>query len=223
MSHDINNMNQVAIGFIELALEHIDLEGSLSRGDKHLLEKPIDALRNSARLIDNVKKLQRIRKGGLRMMPVDIGQALDDAISELSRNNGREISIRRASAKGYYVTANELLKDVFSNVIGNSIRHSRADQPLHIDITVDKQTIDSTDHYVVSIEDNGPGICDSRKEAIFDRFELYKNHTLSSGFGLSLVKALADAYHGKAWIEDRIAGDHTKGCRFVIALPVLKK
>lgn len=221
MSHDINNLNQVAIGFIELALDHIDLEGSLSRSDKHLLEKPIEALRNSAKLIDNVKKLQRIRKGALITLPVDIGQALDDAVSEFSGNSGREISIRHASIKGYYVKANELLKDIFSNIIGNSIRHSSADMPLYIDINVTKQVMDGLDHYVVSIEDNGPGICDSRKEAIFDRFELYKNHTLSSGFGLSLVKALVDAYQGKVWIEDRMAGDHTKGCRFVLALPVL--
>ena len=219
MSHDINNMNQVAIGFIELALDHLDLDGSLGDQDRNLLEKPIDALKNSAKLIDNVKKLQRIRKDSLKSIPMDAGQALDDAVDEFSYKNNREIRISYTPLKGCNVMANDLLKDVYSNIIGNCIRHSSPDQPLSICIGAERKRIDGIEYYVVSIEDNGPGICDERKESVFDRIDLYKNNKLSSGLGLGLVKALLEFYRGKVWIEDRIPGDYRQGCRFVVAIP----
>ena len=222
MSHDINNMNQVAIGFIELALDRLELDGSLCNNDRNLLEKPIDALKNSAKLIDNVKKLQRIRKDSLRSVPMDAGQALDDAVDEFSYKNNREIRISYTPLKGCHVMANELLKDVYSNIIGNSIRHSSPDQPLFICIGAERKRIDGIEYYVVSIEDNGPGICDERKESVFDRIDLYKNNKLSSGLGLGLVKALLEFYGGKVWIEDRIPGDYRQGCRFVVAIPAIE-
>jgi signal transduction histidine kinase len=221
MSHDINNMNQVAIGFIELALDHLELDGSLREHDRNLLEKPIDALKNSAKLIDNVKKLQRIRKGSLTLIPMDAGQALDDAVGEFSNQHNREIRITYTSLKGCHVTANELLKDVYSNIIGNSVRHSSPDKPLFICIRVERKPIDGIEYFIVSLEDNGPGICDGRKETVFDRIDLYKNNRLSSGLGLGLVKALLELYRGKVWIEDRIPGDHEQGCRFLVAIPTI--
>ena len=71
MGHDINNMNQVAMGFLELALEKLGTEGKLEQGDKILLEKPMETMKNSARLIDNVKKLQRLRAGLLEPYVLD--------------------------------------------------------------------------------------------------------------------------------------------------------
>jgi signal transduction histidine kinase len=220
MSHDINNMNQVAIGFIELALDHLELDGSLRDQDRNLLEKPIDALKNSAKLIDNVKKLQRIRKGSLTTAPVDAGKALDDAVEEFSSTKNRDIHISYTPLNGANVTANELLKDVYSNILGNSVRHSSPDKPLFICIGANRKMLDGKEYFVVSIDDNGPGICDERKVSVFDRFDLYKNNQLSSGLGLGLVKELVDLFGGRAWIEDRIPGDHTQGCRCIVALPM---
>ncbi len=222
MSHDINNMNQVAVGFIELALDNLELNGSLGNNDRNLLEKPIDALKNSAKLIDNVKKLQRIRKGSLTSGPMDAGQALDDAVGEFSYKNNREIRISYTPLKGCQVMANDLLKDVYSNIIGNSVRHSSPDQPLFICISTERKRIEGIEYYTVSIEDNGPGICDERKESVFERIDLYKNNKLSSGLGLGLVKALLDFYHGKIWIEDRIPGDYRQGCKFIVAIPAIE-
>jgi signal transduction histidine kinase len=37
--------------------------------------------------------------------------------------------------------------------------------------------------------------------------------------GLYMVKSLAESYDGRVWVEDRIAGDHARGARFVVMLP----
>ncbi len=71
----------------------------------------------------------------------------------------------------------------------------------------------------VDIADDGPGIPDERKEAIFDRSLMGLTKPVSRGLGLYLVKRLVENYGGEGWVEDRIPGDHTEGARFVVLLP----
>ena len=61
MGHDINNMNQIGMGYLELALDML----SLDENGRSLLSKPMSAFENSTRLIDNVRKLQRVKSGEL--------------------------------------------------------------------------------------------------------------------------------------------------------------
>ena len=75
---------------------------------------------------------------------------------------------------------------------------------------------------MVSVEDNGPGIPDERKEELLERAckDLVKRHGRS--MGLCLVKTLVDDFHGKIWIEDRVNGDYMKGAKFVVMLPAVE-
>ncbi|HXZ23420.1 MAG TPA: ATP-binding protein, partial [Methanomassiliicoccales archaeon] len=41
-----------------------------------------------------------------------------------------------------------------------------------------------------------------------------------TGLGLAIVRALVERYRGRVWIEDRVAGDYSKGARFVVELPL---
>ncbi len=56
MGHDINNMHQIALGYLELAR---DLHPEAGEGE--FLDKPIEVLQRSARLIRNVRKLQKLQ------------------------------------------------------------------------------------------------------------------------------------------------------------------
>jgi signal transduction histidine kinase len=215
MSHDISNMNQVAMGFLELAIEKLSAEGRLEKSDMALLVKPMDTIKNSAKLIDNVKKLQRLRAGMLEPMLIDLGQVLSEIKDDTEGRNDRRISIHYAPVSGFYVHANELLKDIFSNIVNNSIKHSRPNKPVSIMISLTT----SENGYRVSIEDNGPGISDGRKNEIFDRLSSGKMKALRTGLGLGLVKTLVESYHGRIWVEDRVAGDYRQGCRFIVELP----
>ncbi len=215
MGHDINNMNQVAMGFLELALEKLDAEGRLETGDRTLLEKPMETIRNSAKLIDNVKKLQRLRNGALEPKVMDLGQVLSGVMAEAVYDRNRRIVINYTPTPGQLVSANELLKDVFSNILDNSIKHSGGKEPLTIDIRV----ASTGRGHEVSVEDDGPGIPDARKGEIFDRLSQGRMRALRTGLGLGLVKTLVESFGGHIRVEDRIKGDHSRGCRFVVLLP----
>jgi signal transduction histidine kinase len=219
MGHDINNMNQIAIGFLELALQILGKEKALTEKHRFLLEKPVDTLYNSAGLIRNVKKLKDAQAGGLAIKIIDLDDVLTQVRDEFQRVPGREITISYRSESGRFVKANELLRDVFSNIVGNAVKHSPPERALAIGIDVLKVREQGIDYYVVSVEDNGPGIPDPRKIELFSRLTRNGRKYLKSGLGLGLVKTLVDDFGGRVWVEDRVPGDCGQGSKFSVMMP----
>ncbi len=219
MGHDINNMNQIAIGFLELALQTLDAEKALTEKHRFLLEKPMDTLYNSARLIKNVKKLKDAQSGGLAVKAVDLDSVLSSVSAEFRGVPGRDITIRYQPASGRFVRANELLRDIFANIVGNAVKHSPPEAPLVVDIDVLKVREQGVDFYVVTVEDNGPGISDAQKVELFSRLARDSGRHLKSGLGLGLVKTLVDDFGGRVWVEDRVPGDWRQGSKFSVMIP----
>jgi len=216
MGHDINNLNQIGLGFLEMALEAPGLDDR----SRSLLSRPLAALENSSRLIDNVRKLQKARSGELHRMEIDIGRVLSDVQANYSHIPCMDVTINYTYISGCMVMANELLYDVFSNLVGNAIKHSTR-KPV-ISIGLEKALEGGKLHYKIIVEDNGPGISDKLKPRIFDRHLRGSTKAKGSGIGLYLVKTLVESYGGWAVVEDRIPGDRSEGSRFVVMLPAQK-
>jgi PAS domain S-box-containing protein len=215
MGHDINNMNQTGIGYLELALDKL----KLSDEDRIYLQKPLEALYNSSRLIDTVRKLQMVTEGDIKHEKVDMCQVLQEVIAHYANVPGRDVKVNYKPGHGCYVLANELLRDVFSNIIGNAVKHTTG--PVTIDVEVNDVFEDNVALYRVDISDNGQGIPDELKKKLFGRSQRGATKTTGRGLGLYLVKMLVDDFQGKVWVEDRVPGDYAKGSRFVIVLPAL--
>ena len=215
MGHDINNINQICIGYIELASESPDA-GPQAR---EMMSTSLKALNRSVKLIENVKKLRRMKECTLQHRVIDVGKLLDDVLPGYLRVPDRDITINYAPDGDCRVMANDLLEDVFSNIVGNAIKHSC--DPVTINIRLDRIGEGSDSKCRISIEDNGPGIPDSIKEKLFMRFQNVGVSPDGSGLGLYLVKALVEDFKGTIRVEDRVPGDHSRGSRFVIELPAL--
>jgi PAS domain S-box-containing protein len=214
MGHDINNLNQIAMGYLELAMEHLEPD----QKSMEYLSKPIEALGKSSKLIEKVKKLQLMRSGQLEPISVDVRAVIEEVIKIYSDIPGRDITINYAPSPAI-VKADELLIEIFSNLVLNAIKHSPCDKPLIIDIGTSRISRAQKDYYKITVDDNGPGIPDEKKVSIFGRFSKGSNRIKGSGLGLYLVKSLADSYGGEVWAENRVFFDHTRGSRFVVLLP----
>jgi PAS domain S-box-containing protein len=217
MSHDINNMDMVAMGKIEMALQLIHEH----RDVVELLDGAQDMLRGSSQLIENVRKIQRAEQGRLETGMVDLCDVLEDVKKKYSAMPGMDIAIdiRYEESNGCLVLANRLIEDVFSNLVGNSIKHADPGKPVLIDIRLTIISSGGNRFYQVTIEDNGPGIPDDMKGQLFSRLGKGKTKTSGRGLGLYLVRKLVDDFGGKVWAEDRVRGDFRQGSRFVVQLP----
>ena len=59
MGHDIKNMDQVALGYLELAKERLDSQGKLEKHDETLISNSKNAVENSTKLINNIMMLRK--------------------------------------------------------------------------------------------------------------------------------------------------------------------
>jgi len=217
MSHDINNMNHAAMGFLELGLESKTLDDA-----KALMAKPLEIMKNSSRLIDNVRKIQISREKAPKLHTVDFCGILQNLKEQYSHVPGRNVEINFMSLAGCFVKADDLIRDVFSNLLDNAVKHSEGVNPLIINLSVDAVKDGGKKYYRAVVEDNGPGIPDGLKARLFTRLQSGKTKATGRGLGLYLVKTLVQKYRGKIWVEDRVPGDHTKGAKFVVMLPAIE-
>jgi K+-sensing histidine kinase KdpD len=179
------------------------------------LDKLAETLQNSSTLIGNVRKLRDLYLGRYKPETIDPGLLLADVRQEYKIVPGRDVTIRMTAAKGSTVSANALLEDVFTNLVGNAIRNSTG--PVAVQMALDKALVAEKAYYRITIEDDGPGIPDWKKWQIFER--LKQGQTSGKGFGLYLMKTLVDHFHGLVWVEDRVPGNAANGSRFVVLLP----
>jgi len=106
-----------------------------------------------------------------------------------------------------------LLNQLFTNIIGNAIKYRDTKRQLHIEISSEVKQ-----HKVIySVKDNGIGIAPRHLEKIWNVFYRVDSSSAKSGegIGLSLVKIIAEKHYGKAWAKS----EEGKGSAFAIELP----
>jgi two-component system sensor histidine kinase KdpD len=94
------------------------------------------------------------------------------------------------------------------NLVENAAKYSPAGTPILI--AARKAAGDVR----FSIEDEGPGILESDRESVFERFYRGDKSGGGLGMGLAIVRGIIEAHGGKIWVESG-----RKGARFVFDLP----
>lgn len=105
-----------------------------------------------------------------------------------------------------------LLNQLFSNLLANALNYRDANRTLVIDITATSQY----NKIIYSIKDNGIGIAKRHKDKVWDVF-FRVNPAISEtseGLGLSIVKRIIDKHKGKVWVES----EEGKGSIFYVEL-----
>jgi signal transduction histidine kinase len=120
-----------------------------------------------------------------------------------------QISVK-GSLPAVLIRANQMLDSVFRNLLSNAVQHNDKDVP---EISVSATTNDQ--RAVVRIADNGPGVPDDQKKAVFGKGEKGLDSS-GTGLGLYLVQHLVTHYGGEVWIED----NDPEGAVFVVELPL---
>jgi len=216
LSHDVNNLNLAIRGNLELYRARA---GASLQGGAYLdnAERMLNEVSN---LVEVIHKLQILEKGKADHHLVALGQLLEEAVTFGRQTPGRNVVIDTDIMAGLVVEANELLRDVFSNLIHNAIKYTP--DPVHVAVRAERTLFNGRDTCRVVVEDNGCGIPDDMKSRIFNRFERGSPSTTGRGLGLHLVKSIVEGFGGSVWVEDRIAGDRNMGARFVVNLPAAR-
>ena len=177
------------------------------------------------RLLSEIADASRIDTELSRAEPraLDIGAVLTTLV-EMQRPafnaEGLHLSLDLADTAPFTVYAVEdRLVQVFQNLLSNARSFSPNGGEIAIRVALAMGEIR------VDIEDQGPGVAEDLREAIFERF-----HTLRpasepfgthSGLGLSISRQITDAHGGTITCTNRRAEDGSvQGARFTVRLPI---
>lgn len=219
VNHDVNNIFQVIKSAQELSSLHLNSSKNLYK-IKELSDIINSQLARGIKLVSNVGILSQIENSEATLKKININTFLMEAakyVKQSFQNKNIQINSDLGEPE-LFVNANDLLLDVFENLLINSIRHNK-NSTVEICIKALKLHKNNKKSIKFEFKDNGIGISDDRKNIIFAQGKDIKNKTEGMGLGLSLVKKIIESYNGKIWIEDRIKGDFTKGSNFIFLIP----
>ncbi|HEV8082995.1 MAG TPA: PAS domain-containing protein [Chitinophagaceae bacterium] len=195
-SHDLQEPLSTTISFVELFKQQY-FEKLDPKADKYLTYI-VQATDRMKVLIKDLLDFSRIGHSK-NLEKIDCNFMLRDIIADIDKaikDSGTEINVAHLPVISGYPTE---MKQLFQNLILNSIKFRKKNVPSKINIGVLKMG----DYWEFAFNDNGIGIDQKHNERIFTIFQ--RLHTRSeypgSGIGLSHCKKIVELHHGKIWVE----------------------
>ncbi|MFN3548311.1 MAG: stimulus-sensing domain-containing protein [Mesorhizobium sp.] len=194
-----------------------------------LLEIIMHDVHRLDRLITDISDASRLDAELARedASPVDLRKLVSDIV-DLSRQQTRykktvaiEMKVGKDNGRGFRVSGHDLrLGQVITNLVDNA-RSFVPDESGRIVVGISR----TTNHVLVTVEDNGPGIRAENIDRIFERF--YTDRPSSeafgqnSGLGLSISRQIVEAHGGELTAENIVGGKpgDVRGARFIMKLP----
>lgn len=217
-AHDINNILQNILSSVEVCDLYLN-EPEKQNRVKYMLSIVKEQVERGATLVKNIHKLSEMEEAEIRLIKVDALEALEQAIAHVQEGHPQKaVKLEIVDCPTTcFVVANELLLDMFENLLENAIKHNRNSSIL-INIKISELRKDDKNYYRFEIQDNGTGIPDSMKDFIFQRGTYEKRSVRGRGLGLSLVNQIVKNYQGTIRVENRVKDDYSQGSNFIIEI-----
>ncbi|MGP7960174.1 ATP-binding protein [Sanguibacter sp. A247] len=180
-------------------------------------------------LVEDLLALARLdEQRPVALTRVDLGALAADALADLGAMDptrttrlvvvgpdGAEVTVPDGAVPHHEVLADEArLRQVFTNLVGNVVRHTPEGSPVEVVVSSDGV------HASVAVRDHGPGVPPEHRAAIFERFhrvDASRNSASGgSGLGLAIVSSIVQA-HGGSIVAFATAGG---GATFQVTLPL---
>jgi len=218
-THDINNILQNISNGIQLNEMYLNKpdKSEKVRRNINIIKKQV---KRGGTLVSNIRKLSKLTEFESKLHNTDLLDVLNKSVSYIENTFAdRNVKIQvEVNENNYFIQANELLEDIFDNILTNSINYNEKDN-IEISIKISRELEDNINKVKMQFIDNGIGITNERKQQIFERGYSEITSVHGMGLGLSLVKKIVESYHGEIWVEDRVKGDYTKGSNFILLIP----
>ena len=115
------------------------------------------------------------------------------------------------------------LARVIANLIDNARAYGGGEPEITMSVVDDPK--DPITQIQIAVEDRGPGVAETERDLIFERFARgggagRRTGSDGAGLGLALVDEHVRMHGGRVWVEDRLDGE--SGARFVIELMAME-
>lgn len=216
VSHDLKE----PLAMISLAVSDL-LKNKLFEGQERVLKSLTfikDMCERNILLIRNLINHEFLKSSEveIRKERANLVQEIKDVIGfyqHAELNLFRNFEFTSSNDKLYVNIDSMKFMQVINNLISNSIKFTKVDGTIKIDIQNRVQTV------LISLNDNGIGIPAHLQPFLFERFSIAMREGLrgedSWGLGMAIIKTIVELHNGKIWFESK---EHV-GSTFYIEIP----
>jgi len=207
VSHEIDNPVGIILGHAELLLEDL-------KEDDPLCD-------DVAAIIDECRRCKRITGGllGFARSPeghhdrVDLNQLVEETVASLRPQmlfKDLDLKVDLLNEALFVTGDADQLRQVMINILLNAAQSLQGAGCLQVSL------VKQSDHALMNVDDNGPGIPEADRERVFQPFFSTKAHGEGTGLGLPLCRKLVEAQGGEIYVHQAPLG----GARLSVSLPL---
>lgn len=218
-SHELRTPMTAIRSYAWMALHRSDVP--LSKNLEKYVTRILISTERLINLVNDMLNVSRIESGKIEINPepIDILSLVKDIVDEVyySKSEEKNIQFKVAEKTVPKVLADpEKLRQVFLNLVGNSLKFTPNGGIISFDFFSDGKTLE------IGISDTGVGISKEDLSKLFHKFSRLDNSYTAAatsggtGLGLYISKHLIELMHGKIWASSE---GLNKGTTFTISLP----
>jgi signal transduction histidine kinase len=196
-SHDLQEPLRMVTSFLsQLEKKYGEV---LDEKGKRYIYFAVDGAKRMRQLILDLLEFSRVGRTESDLEEVDFNSIVGEVIALLGRNIEELNAVIRFEKLPTILTYKIPVRQVFQNLIGNSLKYHKPNTTPLINIAFKE-----TKTYIqISIKDNGIGINPNYFEKIFIIFQRLhnKDEYSGTGMGLAITKKIVENMGGKIWVE----------------------
>ncbi len=196
IAHEIRN----PLAALTHAAQLLDESPSITLNDMRLTNIILDQSKRMNGIVENILQLSRQEQS--RPEPVELNSFLKSLADEFRSSQGAShlgFDLLIEVGKTLVVFDKSQLHQCLWKLLDNTIHHASVKRPPHALLKMRKD--DSAGYCVITVEDNGPGIPNSRIADVFEPF--YTTRKEGSGLGLYVARQLCEANQAELTVDSQ--------------------
>ncbi|MEP6931691.1 MAG: ATP-binding protein [Flavobacterium sp.] len=213
VSHDLRAPIRAINGYTQILIE--DHGHCFEEEGQKILEVVIQNSKKMGLLIDDLLAFSKLGRKQVSATTINMTALVAGIISEVSVEKGENMPIFEMEELAGSNGDPSLIKQVWLNLISNSIKYSKNKPETRIKIT----SVLKKDKVIYCIKDNGAGFDMTYYDKLFGVFQrLHSQEEFDgTGIGLAIVQKIVSRHYGKVWAKSKL----NAGASFYFTLPIL--
>jgi signal transduction histidine kinase len=208
--HDAKNMLAVVAANVEFVVDALGPSSTLPGVSSAIDDLRMATSRAAMLLRDALLTLRGTSERRAAPVRVHVGPVVAAAIARIRRRaDAASVALDLVEETELRASIEpDLLERVLDNLLDNALRFSKAGDRIEVHCAC------TDGRLVVSVSDQGPGIRDDEREAVFTSYRVHASTADHFGLGLAFCRAVARENGGDVRVENRPTG----GARFVLEI-----